>query len=269
VRGKPEKFAEHYAQATLFFESQTDIEKAHIAAAFRFELSKVAVRAIRERMVSSLVNVSEELAAEVAAGLGMDVPEAMPKAIADAQPPEVTVSPALSLMALPGDVGIRTRQIAVLIENDVHHAALVTLYGALTDAGAVVHFVGPRVGLFVGDDGEKIEANKSMENSPAVLFDALIVPDGIEAIQAIAGNGHGVEFIKDMFSHGKTILALGAGRELLEMAGIGPVMDEDPGILLADRAKASRIASAFIDAVAAHRHPSRVVASDKRFVPAE
>lgn len=62
-----------------------------------------------------------------------------------------------------------------------------------------------------------------MENSPAVLFDVLIVPDGIEAIQTIAGNGHGVEFIKDMFSHGKTILALGAGRELLEMAGIGSV----------------------------------------------
>lgn len=68
VRGKPEKFAEHYAQATLFFESQTPVEKAHIEAAFRFELSKVAVPAIRERMVSSLVNVSPELAAGHAKG---------------------------------------------------------------------------------------------------------------------------------------------------------------------------------------------------------
>jgi catalase len=68
VRGKPEKFAEHYAQATLFYNSQAEVEKAHIAAAFRFELSKVGVPAIRKRMVSSLLNVSEELAAEVAAG---------------------------------------------------------------------------------------------------------------------------------------------------------------------------------------------------------
>ncbi|MGK2925677.1 MAG: catalase [Lysobacterales bacterium] len=257
VRGKPEKFAEHYAQATLFYESQTAVEKAHIAAAFRFELSKVGVPAIRERMLSSLVNVSEELAAEVAAGLGLEAPDAMPRAIANPEPPEVTVSPALSLMALPGERGIRTRQIAVLVENGVHHASLVDLHGALTDAGAVVHFVGSRVGLFVGDSGEEIEANKSMENSPGVLFDALVVPDGSEAVQALAGNGHTTEFIGDVFRHCKTILALGAGRELLEMAGIGPIMDEAAGILLAEGADAARTAAAFINAIAAHRHYSR------------
>src|SRR3989442_5005927 len=62
VRAKPEKFADHYTQAKLFFNSQSPFEQAHIAAAFRFELSKVTVPAIRERMVSSLRNVSEELA---------------------------------------------------------------------------------------------------------------------------------------------------------------------------------------------------------------
>jgi catalase len=36
--------------------SQTPPEQAHIAAAFRFELSKVTVPAIRERMVASLRN---------------------------------------------------------------------------------------------------------------------------------------------------------------------------------------------------------------------
>ncbi|WP_231364061.1 catalase [Thioalkalivibrio sp. ALMg11] len=257
VRGKPEKFAEHYAQATLFFESQTDVEKAHIAAAFRFELSKVDVRAIRERMVSSLVNVSRELAAEVATGLGMEVPDAMPKAISDPEPPEVTESPALSLMARPGETGIRTRQIAVLVEDGVHRASLVDLHGALTGAGGIVHFVGSRVGMFVGDSGDKIEANKSMENSPAVLFDALVLPDGSEAVQSLAIDGHTMEFIKDQFRHCKTILALGAGRELLEMAGIGPAMQEDPGILLADGGAATEVASKFIDAIAAHRHLSR------------
>src|SRR6185436_8706684 len=41
LRGKPEKFADHYTQATLFWESQADWERLHIAAAFRFELSKL------------------------------------------------------------------------------------------------------------------------------------------------------------------------------------------------------------------------------------
>ncbi|MGJ7456522.1 catalase [Halomonas sp. RA08-2] len=257
VRGKPEKFAEHYAQATLFFDSQTAVEKAHIAAAFRFELSKVGVPAIRERMVSSLVNVSRELADDVAAGLGMDVPDAMPKAIADPKPPEVTLSPALSLMALPGECGVRTRQIAVLVADGVHHASLVALHGALTDAGAVVHFVGPRVGMFVGNGGEKIEANKSMENSPGFLFDALVLPDGDEAVKSLSGNGHTMEFVIDQFRHCKTILALGAGRELLEMAGIGSLMDDDEGILLGNAVDAADIAPAFIEAVAAHRYLAR------------
>lgn len=256
VRGKPEKFAEHYAQATLFFDSQTDVEQAHIVDGFRFELSKVGVPAIRTRMLSSLVNVSPDLAARVAAGLGMEVPDAMPKAMDNPQPPEVTRSPALSLTALPGECGVRTRQIAVLIEDGVHRASLASLYTALADAGAVVHFVGPRVGLFSGESGEKIEADKSMENAPGFLFDALILPDGSKAVQALADNGETMEFVTDQFRHGKTILALGAGRKLLEVAGIESFAEEDPGILLADSADVAEITSAFIAAVTAHRHPA-------------
>ena len=72
VRGKPEKFADHYSQATLFWNSQTPVEKAHIIRAFRFELTKVQVPAVRERVVAMLRNVDDELAEAVAAGLGMD-----------------------------------------------------------------------------------------------------------------------------------------------------------------------------------------------------
>ncbi|SEH75037.1 catalase [Rheinheimera pacifica] len=257
VRGKPEKFAEHYAQATLFYNSQTAIEKAHIAAAFRFELSKVEVPAIRQRMLSSLVNVSQELAAEVATGLGMTLPQAMPKAIAEPPPPQVTESPALSLKALPGECGIRTRQIAVLIDNGVHYPSLLSLYKALTDAGAVMHFVGPRVGTFVSSSNEQILANKSMENSPSVLFDALILPDGNDAVQTLAGCMDTTDFINNQFRHGKAILAVGAGRQLLKMVGIDADSTKANGILLADSSKVEEIASTFIKAVAAHRHPSR------------
>ncbi|HEY0924933.1 catalase [Rheinheimera pacifica] len=257
VRGKPEKFAEHYAQATLFFASQTPVEQQHIAEAFRFELSKVEVPAIRERMLSSLVNVSQELAEKVAAGLGMPLPEAMPKTVTEPQTPEVRVSPALSLMALPGECGIRSRQIAVLVENGVHHASLVAMYTALTDAGAVVHFVGPRVGIFTGAGGEKIAANKSMENAPSVLFDALVLPDGSDAVQALADNIDTMAFVKDIFRHGKALLALGAGQELLDMAGIELLTDQNTGVLLSESADAAAITADFIKAVAAHRHPAR------------
>jgi catalase len=78
VRGKPEKFADHYTQAALFYESQTPVEQAHIVRAFRFELTKVQVPAIRERVVSQLRNVNEDLARQVATGLGIDLPKPQP-----------------------------------------------------------------------------------------------------------------------------------------------------------------------------------------------
>ena len=68
VRGKPERFADHYTQATLFWNSQTQVEKNHIVGAFRFELSRVQTPAIRERMVSGLMNVAPELAAAIGRG---------------------------------------------------------------------------------------------------------------------------------------------------------------------------------------------------------
>jgi catalase len=257
LRGKAEKFAEHYAQATLFYNSQSDAEKAHIVAAFRFELSKVTVPAIRERMVASLVNVSPALASAVAAGLGIEVPQALPKALVDPPTTEVELSPALSLLALPGECGIRTRQVAILVADGVHRAAIATVQASLAAAGAVGHFVGPRVGRFVADDGSAIEAGKSMENSPSVLFDALVLPDGAKAVDTLALDGLTIEYLQDQLRHCKTILALGASRRLLEMAGAAKLTGEDSGILLAEADAVDGVVAAFIAAIAAHRHFSR------------
>ncbi len=136
IRGKPERFADHYTQARLFFESQTPQEQAHIVGAFRFELSKVTVPAIRERMLSGLVNASPELAERVAEGLGMTVPEAMPMAVETPTVPEIETAPSLSLMALPGDGGIRTRRVAILIAAGAEASSIEALQAALTAAGA-------------------------------------------------------------------------------------------------------------------------------------
>jgi catalase len=94
-------------------------------------------------------------------------------------------------------------------------------------------------------------------HSPSVLFDALVLPDGDKAVQALALDGHTMEYIKDQFRHCKSILALGASITLLEMAGILAYAGKDPGLLVAERNKAAAAAPAFITAITAHRHPSR------------
>jgi len=260
LRGKPEKFADHYTQATLFYESQTEVEKAHIVGGFRFELSKLTVPAIRERMLASLVNVSAEMAGKIATGLGMELPEAMPKASAKSTPPEVVKSPALSLTALPGDGGIRTRKIAILVADGVHGASVVAVQAALSAAGAVACIVAPRLGPVKTADGESVEATGSLENSPPVLFDALVLPDGSDGVALLAGFGQTQEFVTNQYRHGKTILALGTAKTLLDKAGIANTLASgkpDSGIVLANVDTLDDGTAAFIAAAGKHRHPER------------
>ena len=261
VRGKPEKFADHYTQATLFYESQTPVEQAHIAAGFRFELSKVTVPAIRARTVSMLRNASESLARQVAEGLGMDaLPDAMPRALENPAKPEITKSPALSLMARPGEGSIKGRKVAVLIAPGVQADSVELLQKAVLDTGAVPRLVAPRIGAIKAEGGKVLQADASLENEPGFLFDALVLPDGQAAVDALAKDGHTMEFIKDQYRHGKTILALGASKALLEKAGVPLTLADgkpDPGLILAMSSKAQAAAAQFIEGVARHRHPER------------
>ena len=257
VRAKPEKFADHYTQATLFFDSQTPVEQAHIAAAFRFELSKVTVPAIRERMVASLRNASEDLARQVAEGLGMDLPEAMPRALAQPPAPEVTHSPSLSLFARPGDGSVQGRKVAILVADGIIGKSAVALQKALLDAGAVGRFVAPRIGPVKTSDKVAIDADASLENEPGFLFDALALPDGQAGVEALAADGHTMEFIKDHFRHCKAILVMPASTVLMQKAQVPPTLpsgDGDPGLFLGGAADNF---AAFIAGIAQHRHPGR------------
>jgi catalase len=259
VRGKAERFADHYTQATLFWNSQTDVEKQHIINAFRFELSRVQTPAVRHRMVSGLMNVATELAESVAAGLGIrEMPEPMPKVQTRDVTPEVSVSQSLSLFARPGDGSIRTRKIAMLVADGCNGDALVALGDRLTGEGAVPRFVSTTLGPVQPVDGDAIEVDVSLEATPAVLYDALVLPDGEDAVTALRADGRTLEFIKDQYRHCKPILAFGAGEQLLGACGIDralPDGQQDPGIVVASDTTSGL--DDFVAAIATHRHFAR------------
>ncbi|MBC5786275.1 catalase [Ramlibacter sp. USB13] len=263
VRAKPEKFADHYTQATLFYESQTPVEQVHIANAFRFELSKVTVPAIRERMVAGLRNASEQLAKMVADGLGMDpMPDPLPRALPNPPQPEVMKSPPLSLLSRPGQAPLMGRKVAMLVAPGVVAGPLLRLQEALLAQGVVGRFVGSRIGGFETASGDVVQADASLENEPGFLFDALVLPDGDEAVAALAQDGHTAEWIKDQFRHCKTILAMGASRKLLTQAGIPIAMDKSlaqggTGLIVVDGDAAEAGLEAFVQALAKHRHFGR------------
>ena len=261
VRGKPEKFAEHYAQATLFWQSQSEVEKQHIVRAFRFELTKVQVTAIRRRVVAQLRNVAEELAQAVAEGLGMtDLPEPLPKLMEDAPSPEIEQSPALSLRARPGEVGIRTRRVALLVADGADGEAALDVHRALSSQGAVPRFMGIVMGQLDSASGDSVEVEVSLEAAPSVLWDGCVIVGGEEAASVLAKSGQAMEFLKDQYRHCKPILALGTGPSVLEAAGIPRELTDgraDPGLLIYNGDSRSDAIAAFAEALARHRHFER------------
>ena len=106
--------------------------------------------------------------------------------------------------------------------------------------------------------GDAIEVDVSLEAAPAVLYDALVLPDGAEAVNALRADGRTLEFIKDQYRHCKPILALGASDQLLKACGIDPALptgQPDPGLILAS--DASTASDDFVAAIAKHRHFAR------------
>ena len=260
VRGNPERFAEHYLQATLFWNSQTDVEKAHIVRGFRFELSKLQVPAVRERMVASLANVDDQLAERVADGLGIAVPAPMPRASKRPPKPELEVSPALSLFARPGDGSIRTRRVAIFVADGVDGEAAAALHEGLLAEGAVPRYVAARLGTVATAQGDTLQADATFENMPSVLFDAAAVPGGEEAVAALRKLGQALEFLKDQYRHAKPILVVGEGAALLERAGIPAALSSgapDPGIVADKDASVDDALPTFVKAIGKHRHHER------------
>ncbi|MBN8610560.1 MAG: catalase [Deltaproteobacteria bacterium] len=258
VRAKPEKFAEHYNQATLFWKSQTPIERAHIVDAFSFELTRVQTPEIRRRVVSQLRNVDAELAASVAEKLGLELPEAMPRALERTPEPEVTTSAALSLFARPGTTGARGRRVAILIADDIDDEAARVIHAGLSAAGAVPRFLGSRLGRFVGSSGNPIEVESTLAAMPSALFDGMVVPGGDGGVAVLANDGHAIEFLTCQYRHSKPILILGGGELLASAAGLPDALpngDPDPGLLTDDSPHDGL--ESFLGALAAHRHFAR------------
>jgi catalase len=233
VRGKPEKFADHYSQATLFWNSQSDTEQQHIVAAFRFELSKVQTQAIRERVISMLVNVAPELAEQVAQGLGIPAPPAMPKLMSPQQA-EVTHAASLSLLARPGDGSVTGMRVALIVAEGSEAQAVHRVYNELIARKAAPRIVASRLGRISTDDDANVSVHVevSFEIAPSVLWDACVVFGTPDRDPALVNDAAVMDFLREQHLHCKPIVALGDS-DILDAANVSlhlPGGDPDSGI---------------------------------------
>jgi catalase len=260
LRKRAESFADHYSQATLFWNSMSQWEKKHIVEAYRFELGKVARRYIRERVVDHLTHVDHDLAVAVAAGIGVAEP-------AKAVDNHGRSSPALSQTNKTGDNGIKGRKVAFLVADGVDRASVTALHEALERRDAVGELLGPVDGEVRTADGGTLPVDRAMSTVASVLYDAVVVPDGAGAAATLRTNAYALHFLAEAYKHAKPLAVLGAGAELLEAAHLPPFANgingngaaagvlarEDPG------APNDEFVEAFVKALAAHRFHERPV----------
>ncbi|MFC5749632.1 catalase [Actinomadura rugatobispora] len=264
IRKRSESFQDHYSQATLFWNSMADWEKAHIVAAFRFELGKVETVPIREGVVDHLNHVDHDLALRVAEGIGVEPPKP------SNTPNHGRSSPALSQANAPRE-SVRTRKVAVLAAEGVDSADIASAADALTNAGAVVEVLAAKDGTIQAGNGASVEVTRAMSTVASVLYDAVLIPGGAESARTLKSDGLAVHFVAEAFKHGKAIGAVGDGIEVLERAGLpgvayagnGDGTRSDRGVVTR-RGPADDFAPRLIEAIAAHRHWDR----DRDAVPA-
>jgi len=260
VRERGEKFFDHFSQATLFWNSQSDPEKQHIVQALRFELGKVEVPEVRERMVGMLAQVDRTLAEQVAQGLGLAVPKlAGPLNLsvpADADPKTyepvarkqaVARSQALSMASTVKD-SAETRKVAILAADGVDGDEIDAMRRALLAAGAVPKIVAPHGGSLKPGAGAAPAVDFTLLTVGSVLFDAVFIPGGAASTSALAGDATAVLFVREAYKHCKAVAASGTGLAVLEAAGV------DARDVLARREGVNaQLTGAFIEAIAQHR----------------
>ncbi len=277
IRERSRSFFDHFSQAAMFYQSQSEPEKNHIADALTFELGKVERPEIRERMTGILTRVDTTLAAKVATGLGIPVPKQPVYPInhsvpADGnqkdfeplpQPKTIQKSNALSMANTPKN-SIKTRCIAILAADGVDEKSLAEMKTALEAEGAKTKIVAPNLGTLKGATGTGVKVDQTFLNTASVLFDAVYIPSGAQSANALMGEARAIHFINEAYKHCKAIAASGDGMKVLQRTHIPtgenkPGLPADPGIII------DKTPKDFIDAIAKHRVWER---EKQRSVPA-
>ncbi len=278
IRVRSDSFRDHFTQAALFFNSQSEPEQNHIVDALRFELGKVEVNAIRQRIVFILNQIDETLAAKVADNLGIEIPAKLDLPMnmgypADANPDDyqpipkkdakVKKSAALSMANTVKDT-IKTRQIAFLVADGFDAKDVKTMKNALENQGAKTKIIGMKSKSVVDADGTEMKVDHALRTVASVLFDAVYVPGGEKSIATLSENADAIEFVNEAFRHCKAIAGSGAGVNFLKEETYVRKAKDDKAVVLSENGGGDA-AQKFIKAIAEHRNWDREKA---RKVPA-
>ncbi|MDO1444835.1 catalase [Rhodocytophaga aerolata] len=281
VRERSKSFKDYFSQATLFWNSMSAGEKKRIVQALHFELGKVDSKEVRMRMVNEILNnINHELATMVAEGIGVEAPSgaivskvkdaagSIKDKVAHSLSPGKTVedSPSLSIDRNNKSNAIKSRKVAVLVDNGFAFKEVMSIKQALKAQGAQATIVSMFKGKLKSADGEELEVDKSHITTGSIMYDAVFVPGGKESIEKLKKQGDALHFINEAFKHGKPIGAINEGVDLLLASSISQLVtvasDDQQGkpltakgiVTLRNTGDFTAFNEVFLKAIAQHRH---------------
>lgn len=216
VRLRAETFADHYSHARLFYLSQTEWEQAHMSSALVFELSKVTLVHVRERILANLQNVDETLAVRVAEGLNMELPEPSVPAV---EPQDMDKSHALRIIGKYPPT-LEGRMVGILVSNGADGKVIKSVKKSCEAEGATVKIIAPKIGDVTLADGSLLPADGQLAGTPSVLFDAVAIVLSEEGCAQLVSEGAAVDFAFNAFGHLKAIGFTEEAQTLLDRAGV-------------------------------------------------
>ncbi|KNC88208.1 catalase HPII [Trabulsiella odontotermitis] len=251
IRERSPSFGEYYSHPRLFWNSQTPQEQEHIVGAFSFELSKVGRPYIRERVVDQLAHIDLTLAQAVADNLGITLTDEQKQIMPPPDVSGVNKDPTLSLYAIPGGK-IKGRVVAVLLNDRVASADVLTLLAGLKAEGVHAKLLYARMGEVTADDGSILPVAATFAGAPSLTVDAVIVPGG--DIDSIRNNGDAQYYLLEAYKHLKPIVLAGDARQFKAILNVSPQGEE--GIVEGD-ALSTQTVDDLLTLLAAHRVWSR------------
>lgn len=264
IRARSRSFVDHYSQAKLFYNSQSGPEKTHLQNALIFELSKVTIPAIRERVVGQLNFINKELAASVAKKVGVNVTvleqpngsipaDADPKTLQSTEKePATKSSDALSMKNTVKDT-IKSRVIGFIMENGVHTKDVSDLKAKLEKEGATVQIIAGSLAAVKGDDGTTFHPKHSLTSTASVCFDALYICSGKQSAENLLDEDNKpgtLLFVNEAYKHCKAICFGQDTDDIYNASNVKNKKHEDSAIITSDHTNPDE---SFIHAIANHR----------------
>ena len=284
IRARSRSFFDHFSQARLFFNSQSNAEKNHLIDALSFELGKVKAIPVRERMLAVLIQIDKGLAGAVAQALGLQIPKIPLAELNNSLPADgkrkdyASVNPkgilarsiALSMATTIKDT-VKSRKIAILAADGVNEQTLSKVKDFLVAQGAVVHIIATRLGEIISAGGKNIAVDESLLTAASVLYDAVYVPGGANSVNALSGEANAIHFLNEAFKHCKAIAADKQAFQVLESTYFAKKLPAEytgdtalrEGILITEDIVA--LTKTFAEMIALHRFWDREI---QRKIPA-